>query len=425
MAVEYNRQYIGARYVPTFFNNPNGSWEWAQGFQYEPLTIVKYGDNSFTSKQLVPASIGTPNMNPEYWANTGNYNGFLNTLQSQLDNVNASINDIEDKLGILINITSKDTLVITDSYGTQATSGENNFLNLVLQENKNVMGKAVGGTGFASKVYIETDFLDTLKSFNVPDKNKITKIIVVGGANDGNLINDGRLSESTLTDYITSFLNYALETYPNARVFIGFIGGYKGTQRNISYRKTMNVYHSTADSAQNAVSIFGDFIIMQNMSFFTDLIHPNEIASRILANMVNKVIKDSVFYYTNFLHPILTPELNNLTIGNRYCDTIFTPSNCTLYIQGKQQTWLNLVFSENTEFRANNWVNLFTLDNIPYTTELISWNCEIRIGVGSEVIKKEVTLGYYNNSIMLYVIEEFTAKVILLPPFQIVVNYMI
>lgn len=80
MGVDYNRQYIGARYVPTFFNNPDGSWDWAPGFQYEPLTIVKYGTNTFTSKKLVPDNIGTPNIEKDYWAMTGDYNGAILAL---------------------------------------------------------------------------------------------------------------------------------------------------------------------------------------------------------------------------------------------------------------------------------------------------------------------------------------------------------
>lgn len=77
MATEYNRQYVGARYVPVFFNNPDGSWDWASGFSYEPLTMVKYGTNTYTSKSQVPATVGAPNLNPEYWAQTGDYNGAI------------------------------------------------------------------------------------------------------------------------------------------------------------------------------------------------------------------------------------------------------------------------------------------------------------------------------------------------------------
>ena len=67
-------QYIGARYVPKFYENSDGTEEWRAGVEYEPLTIVTYNGNSYTSKKPVPSNIGNPSDNPSYWAATGNYN---------------------------------------------------------------------------------------------------------------------------------------------------------------------------------------------------------------------------------------------------------------------------------------------------------------------------------------------------------------
>ena len=41
------RQYVGARYVPVFAN----PLEWSDTREYEPLTIVTYQGNSYTSMQ--------------------------------------------------------------------------------------------------------------------------------------------------------------------------------------------------------------------------------------------------------------------------------------------------------------------------------------------------------------------------------------
>ena len=68
-------QYIGARYVPLFFENPNdGTNDWLSGVIYDPLTVVTYLNQSYTSKIPVPASVGDPASNPTYWALTGAYN---------------------------------------------------------------------------------------------------------------------------------------------------------------------------------------------------------------------------------------------------------------------------------------------------------------------------------------------------------------
>lgn len=69
-------QYIGARYVPKIFQNPDdNSNDWKAGIAYEPLTIVSYAGGSYTSKSDVPASVGNPTDNPAYWVAIGLYSG--------------------------------------------------------------------------------------------------------------------------------------------------------------------------------------------------------------------------------------------------------------------------------------------------------------------------------------------------------------
>lgn len=65
------RQYIGARYVPKFFEGVGGSNDWVQGITYEPLTVVTYSGTIYTSKKPVPATVGSPNLNLDYWVVTG------------------------------------------------------------------------------------------------------------------------------------------------------------------------------------------------------------------------------------------------------------------------------------------------------------------------------------------------------------------
>lgn len=78
------RQYIGARYVPKFFENPNGTCEWlGSSIGYEALTIVTYLNNSFTSKKTVPAGVDISDTN--YWVNTGNYNAQLQQIIDEID----------------------------------------------------------------------------------------------------------------------------------------------------------------------------------------------------------------------------------------------------------------------------------------------------------------------------------------------------
>lgn len=78
-------QYIGARYVPKFYENSQNTNEWRAGVIYEPLTIVSWNGNSYTSKKVVPANIGDPSSNPEYWAATGLYNTQVEELRQEVE----------------------------------------------------------------------------------------------------------------------------------------------------------------------------------------------------------------------------------------------------------------------------------------------------------------------------------------------------
>ena len=83
-------QYIGSRYVPIFGRKGEDSIEWDNTGTYEPLTIVLYQGNSYTSRQFVP--VGIEITNEEYWANTGNYNAQIEQYRQEVSALNANFN---------------------------------------------------------------------------------------------------------------------------------------------------------------------------------------------------------------------------------------------------------------------------------------------------------------------------------------------
>lgn len=83
-------QYVGARYVPLFANPA----QWTNDRQYEPLTIVLYQGNSFTSMQYVP--VGIDINNEEFWAQTGNYNAQVEQYRQEVKEYNKKIATLEN-----------------------------------------------------------------------------------------------------------------------------------------------------------------------------------------------------------------------------------------------------------------------------------------------------------------------------------------
>ena len=75
--------YVGHRYVPKIMG------EWDNSKLYEPLSIVQYQGNSFTSRQYVP--VGIEITNEEFWGSTGNYNAQVEQYRQDVRNLNETV----------------------------------------------------------------------------------------------------------------------------------------------------------------------------------------------------------------------------------------------------------------------------------------------------------------------------------------------
>lgn len=126
------RQYIGARYVPKIFD-VGGNTNWVSGISYEPLTVVTYLNNSYTSKKAVPGSVGNPADNAEYWALTGNYNASidhaLNTLVFDIKHTNELVSTLDSTKNELFN----DCVINLNPGSTLHVSGTKVFYNCTFQ----------------------------------------------------------------------------------------------------------------------------------------------------------------------------------------------------------------------------------------------------------------------------------------------------
>lgn len=86
-------QYVGARYVPIFGRKGEASIEWDNSAPYEPLTIVLYKGNSFTSRQYVPTGADINDEN--FWAQTGLYNAQVEAYRQDVVNMGRRVTQAE------------------------------------------------------------------------------------------------------------------------------------------------------------------------------------------------------------------------------------------------------------------------------------------------------------------------------------------
>ena len=109
-----HHQYIGARYVPIIGRKDEESTEWDGGLApYEPLTVVLYQGNSYTSRQFVPT--GVEITNDEFWANTGNYNAQVEQYRQEVLTFADSIEDNTEAIAANTLDIASNTEAITDN----------------------------------------------------------------------------------------------------------------------------------------------------------------------------------------------------------------------------------------------------------------------------------------------------------------------
>lgn len=82
--------YVGARYVPIY----DGAWSSSK--KYEPLVVVQYQGNSYTSKTYVPAGVNPTNEN--YWAQSGNYNAQVEEYRREVRELTTLVNGVNGRI---------------------------------------------------------------------------------------------------------------------------------------------------------------------------------------------------------------------------------------------------------------------------------------------------------------------------------------
>ena len=296
------RQYVGARYVPKFAD-PTA---WTSGTSYEAMTIVTYNNSSYTSKLPVPATVGNPADNPDYWALTGNYNAQVEQYRQETENYTAQVEDLQNKINTRI-------LFIGDSYGV-GTEGNTGWCQTVKNMMPNYDIQHIEAAGFGFVGYRGT-FLNLLTtSFpNIRMPSTITDIYVMGGWNDVNA------TKTDIVSAITSFLNYCKTKFPIAKVHIGFISASGNRESGSSNLITtvLPAYIDGSSTVDNGDYIHNSEIILHgnNRISETDGTHPSSAGYAMLAKQIYSIVKTgNVNMHERFSANLIKDENNNIPL---------------------------------------------------------------------------------------------------------------
>ena len=119
-----NLQYIGARYVPKIYKNSINpeSYAWEENTAYEALVMVSYRNTSYISRIPVPATVGDPATNSDYWCSMGSFSAqvqeYINIvagLQDDVEDFSTDLADATAALNAAIQTSLNDSKTYTDN----------------------------------------------------------------------------------------------------------------------------------------------------------------------------------------------------------------------------------------------------------------------------------------------------------------------
>ena len=337
------REYIGARYVPLFM----GDWDNTES--YEPLSVVQYQGNSYTSRQSVPTGIAIDN--ETYWVETGNYNAQIEAYRQEVTTYNSRISTLEGKFPIATasisdnaitttkiadgNITTQklnDSAVATDKIAdgaitrdkmaqsligglwndTNAISGSNlvvfgdsytapNITNsidaywpkrLAAVYNLTLFNYAIAGAGFGRAAQpISAQQTNCASDMTTTQANETSIVVCMAGCND--LLND--IAVGDINNGITGFINWASAFFPNAKIFV--------IPYNWGFSKLTIKHNYTITNSMNSIMTYNKARIhiipyawcwnLGVASRFQNEVHPNQTGYNHITSHIMNAIEGS------------------------------------------------------------------------------------------------------------------------------------
>ena len=354
------REYVGARYVPVFSDVNGGVW--ANTYSYEALTIVKNGTDFYTSKRPVP--VGIDISNTAYWIKTGDYNGAISTLQTQIDN----LDDVK-----AYEMGSRTFLFLADSYENLGQ-----FLDKVgtYIKCKSYIKKVKAGASFIRhdapySQYTYINLLTNIMPCTPTEMDEITDIAIFASVNDDP--NDDAEFESALT----TFNNYVRNNMPNLkRVHLLSIGW-----ASMSYAGQTKIQNNLVRYSKYAGRYGWSYIdctrVMRLCQWMdtADGYHPTTAAGQYIAECCSEAILTGS---CSWVSPICTSAYNVTFPAAFGSPSIIRPTG-DFKIKARALANGDITWRFSSDFLVNS-VDMTTYDQ--YTIKLtpqIAYNCPIPV----------------------------------------------
>lgn len=325
-------QYVGARYVPLFADPIT----WDNTRAYEPLTIVLYQGNSYTTRQYTPAGI---NINNEaFWALTGNYNAQVEVYRQEVETFDNRITENSTAIQTLrkkrncICIGNSFTIgYYTHNYGIGDYVKDSHFFDNTYVYGKDSSGfdnYTLGGVTINDSNNFNSMVNEAASNSDI-DATSITDIIFISAMGDTRALAakyEGGTHAPTFNN-LTATIDNAKSKFPNAKIYIFFAEWLDKRNTAQSYSKTIPFMQLRAQwlfTAQNAAHYlgWGSYFANFNPAFSryreADGYHPTKDGSILLGNMLISALsgystaREVNFQYSNSVDGLTAGEDNRM-----------------------------------------------------------------------------------------------------------------
>lgn len=220
------------------------------------------------------------------------------------------------------------TICIGDSYGEGFNPDGNvtgwptllkGYLNLT---DDNFFSNCLGGAGFVNNTTFATLLNQTSNHFNNDD---VTNVIVCGGFNDMNT------TETAIINAIYNFKKQVNIIYPNAQIFVGFIGESTTLSTRGSLLVPRGAYNSGCE--YNGITYLSgvENALHSDLMFGSDGVHPNTWGEETITRAISNALLNG---YASIVHagtPITNVTFKNGFIGSTIIETMQYNDICSIY----------------------------------------------------------------------------------------------
>lgn len=313
------------------------------------------------------------------------------------------------------------TICIGDSYGEGFNPDGNvtgwptllkGYLSLT---DDNFFSNSLGGSGFVNNTTFATLLNQTSNHFK---NEEVTNIIVCGGFNDMNV------TENSIINAINNFKKSANILYPNAQIFVGFIGN----STTMSTRGSLILPRAAYNSGcgYNGITYLSgvENALHADLMFGSDGIHPNTWGEESIAKAISNAILNG---YGSVIH--LGTKITNVAFKNGFTGSVIIETSqyndmCSLYGSFSMTRTSDFTikgdgtFYELFSFKTSYVLGGFQCD-LPCNIILSNSNgtyktvpCTLRVYNGSMwiAIRSANGTGYDDFSVNAFIVEPFTIE---------------